>query len=434
VTDLARRRLPTSHVGRGLGTTTSGLLLAACFTYAFLALAARLLGPRQFAPLSALWAMVFIVGPGLFLPLQQELGRLLAGHRERRTGGLIVRQTAVVAGVMAASGAAAILVAGPWLTRRLLDGHWFLLGCLATSVVTWAVAYVVRGAFTGYGDFRGFAQLIAGEAMSRLPIAGLLILVGLREIDAFGAALALAPLVSALLVTRRGRRLRAEPGERVPWRSLTRAMGWLVAGSFLAQFLANAGPLTVQLLASDGQQKKAGIFLSALVIARLTFYLFQAAQAAILPNLAELVAQGRASDLRSSLRRLIRLCGALVLLTTGGAFVLGPLAVRVLFGSDYLIGARTIALLAGASSVYVLAAALNSVAIAAHGHRLGALAWLAGGVGFCAGLATSDELFLRVEVGYLLGTCVAAAILLRGLPPLVDGLVPGLRGQNGEVE
>jgi hypothetical protein len=74
------------------------------------------------------------------------------------------------------------------------------------------------------------------------------------------------------------------------------------------------------------------------------------------------------------------------------------------------------ALLAGASAIYVVAAALSGAAIGSGGHRLSALAWLAGCLAFLAGTLLVQDLFLRVELGYLLGSCIAAAVFLMGLP------------------
>ena len=83
-------------------------------------------------------------------------------------------------------------------------------------------------------------------------------------------------------------------------------MGWLVLGAMLAQSLANAGPLAVQVLADPSEEGQAGRFLSALVLARLSLYLFQAVQATLLPNVAVLVAASRVTELNTALRRLTR--------------------------------------------------------------------------------------------------------------------------------
>ena len=55
-----------------------GLVLAGLTAYGFTVVAARALGKTDYAPLSVLWAMVFLAGPGFFLPLEQEVSRALA--------------------------------------------------------------------------------------------------------------------------------------------------------------------------------------------------------------------------------------------------------------------------------------------------------------------------------------------------------------------
>jgi O-antigen/teichoic acid export membrane protein len=405
----------------------SGVLGAGLFTYLFLSLAGRVLGPEGFAPVSTLWALVFIVGPGLFLPVQQELGRVIGGQRGDRGGGHAVRKVALIAGSFALVTIAGTLAAGDWITRQLFGGNGALLWCFEASVVSYALTFVARGIFSGLGDFKDFGRLVAAESLARLVIGAALTLLGVRSATAFGVAICLAPVVSSAVVTRLGSKVRLRPGTRVGWRDVTRAMGWLVVGSMLAQFLANAGPLAVQLLATRAEENQAGRFLSALVVARLALYLFQAVQATLLPNLAELVAGGRIAELRRALRRLTVVCSVLVVVTTLGALVLGSLAVRVLFGAGFTISGRTMAVLAGASAVYVLAAALSGAAIASSGHRLSALAWLAGCLAFVLGTVVVHGLFLRVEVGYLLGSCTTAAVLLLGLPV-------HLRRHHGEVD
>ncbi len=117
-----------------------------------------------------------------------------------------------------------------------------------------------------------------------------------------------------------------------------------------------------------------------------------------------------------------------MVVTTIGAYLLGPLAVRLLFGSGFTLSRSTMALLAGASSVLVLAIALSGAAIAAGGHRMNALAWSLGIVGLVVGTMLSQDLFLRVELGYLLGSCSVAVALLVGLPAHIRRTQPVDRG------
>jgi hypothetical protein len=138
----------------GVKSVAAGFLVAGVFTYCFLTLAGRTLGPVAFAPVSTLWALVFIVGPGLFLPLQQELGRVLARTPAARSGGLVLRRSAVLAAVVAGAAMVAGLVVSPWLTDELFDGQWLLFWCFEVSVASYAVSFLARGVFSVWASSR----------------------------------------------------------------------------------------------------------------------------------------------------------------------------------------------------------------------------------------------------------------------------------------
>ena len=203
---------PRSSVLSGISSVGSGVLGAGVFTYLFLSLAGRVLGPAGFAPLSTLWALVFIVGPGLFLPVQQELGRVIAGQRGERGGARAARKVQVIAAAMAVTVGVAALVAGDWLTRELFDGQWALLWCFEGAVVAYAVSFTARGIFSGLGDFKDFGRLVAAESVVRLVIGAVLVLVGVHSATAFGVAIAAAPLVVHAARDPLGRADPAEPG------------------------------------------------------------------------------------------------------------------------------------------------------------------------------------------------------------------------------
>jgi O-antigen/teichoic acid export membrane protein len=427
----------TGVVGRvafltGVPSVAAGFFVAGGFTYCFLTLAGRILGPVDFAPVSTLWALVFIVGPGLFLPMQQELGRVLARVHTGQGGGLVLRRTSRLAAGVAGAAVVAGLLASPWLTAELFAGRWSLLWCFEASVVAYAVSFLARGVFSGLGDFPSFGRLVAVESVSRFAVAGGLVLLGIRSPGAFGVAIALAPLLSTLILTRLGRRMSLAPGIDVARRELLRAFGWLLMASLLGQALANAAPIAVQLLAPSHDGGAAGRFLSALVIARVAIYLFQAAQATIVPNLAQLSAQGRVEDVSLALRRMVAICLGLAVVGTVGAYLLGPQVVRLLFGPGFEISSVTMAVLTAASTVYVLAAALSSAAIATGSHRLSAIAWLVGCVTFAAGTLLGHGLYGRVEIGYLVGSCVAAVVLLVGLAVLAGTRETGRQNLDRE--
>jgi O-antigen/teichoic acid export membrane protein len=397
------------------------VLAAGLLTFAFLSLAGRVLGPEGLAPVSSLWAMVFIVGPGVFLPLQQELARVLGGQRAQAGGATAVRRAAVLATALVLVLSVATVAAGPWLVPAFFDDQWELLGCFLGAVAAYALAYTARGVLSGVGAFPALGQMIALESLVRLVLAAGMALAGLRTATTFGLSIALAPVLSTALTWWWCRReVRLLPGAPVTWRALTRAFGWLVLAAVLMQLLANAGPLAVQVLETEDQSGRAGLYLGALMIARVSLYLFQAVQATILPNLAELASAGRVGEIRAALRRIVVVSMVLVVVTFFGGLLLGPFGVRLLFGDRFTIGSWTMAVLAAASAVYVLAAALNGAALSIGAHRLCAAAWAGGCVVLAAASQVPGDLFTRVNTAYALGSCAAAGLLLLRLPRALE--------------
>jgi hypothetical protein len=93
-------------------------------------------------------------------------------------------------------------------------------------------------------------------------------------------------------------------------------------------------------------------------------------------------------------------------------YVLGPLAVKIMAGPDVVVGNRTMGLLALGSGFYMLALGLAQAVIALGGHREQAIGWAAGVAAFApTTLFISDDLFLRVELGLMVGSVVAFVVM-----------------------
>ena len=58
-----------------------GLIIAGLSSYLFFKVGQVALGKDDFKPIVALWFATFVVAPGFFLPLEQEMGRALAHRR-----------------------------------------------------------------------------------------------------------------------------------------------------------------------------------------------------------------------------------------------------------------------------------------------------------------------------------------------------------------
>ncbi len=397
----------------------AGLVVLGLTAYGFLVIAARALGPEAYAPLSALWAVVFLVGPGCFIPIEQELARSLAArHAAGLGGGPVIRRAARLGGGAVALLTVVCAVAGFVLLDRLFDGEVLLVVGLLLSLVGYYAEHLARGVLAGYGRFRPYGIALATEGTLRLVGCAVLAVLGVATAGPYGVVLGAAPLI-ATAVALRGQHDLAPPGPEADRRELTVALGWLLAGSVLAQGLANAGPVAVKLLADDSERAVAGRFLAALIVARVPLFLFTAVLAPALPRLARMAAAGDRPGFDAGLRRLLGLVAALSVAGTVGALVAGPTVVRTLFGADFELPAHDLATLAVACAAYLFAMTLAQALIAVSGHGRVAMAWLAGVVSFGVVTALGSDLLTRVELGMVAGGVVSAVAMGGLLLPLL---------------
>jgi O-antigen/teichoic acid export membrane protein len=137
-------------------------------------------------------------------------------------------------------------------------------------------------------------------------------------------------------------------------------------------------------------------------------------QASLLPRLARLAAQGALDEFRHGLSLLLKLVLGVAVLGTAGSFVLGPWALELVYGGG--LDRRTLTLLALASGLYMLALAIAQAVIALHGHRFVAVGWLAAMATFVVVTSfSSNDLYLRVELGLVAGSTTALAIFAYAL-------------------
>src|SRR5690606_13105121 len=146
-------------------------------------------------------------------------------------------------------------------------------------------------------------------------------------------------------------------------------------------------------------------------IARVPLFLFQAVQASLLPRLSHLAGGRRWPEFRVALRRLLLVVGGIGAIATLGAWTVGPFVLTTLFGDEYQLGHRDLALLALSSALFMAAVALGQSLIALSSQTNLALAWAAGIVAFAGVTALGNDLFLRVELGLVLGTATVVGIL-----------------------
>src|SRR5262245_5126596 len=406
--EAARRRNPLPSGTAAVGV---GLIVAGLSAYGFLFVANIALSDAEYSPLGALWSLVFLAGPGLFLPFEQEISRALAERRARGLGGAPVVRRAGTLGVGLLLGVLVVLIlSARWTVEHLFDGQILLLVGLALGLAGALCGHLTRGSMSGTGNFKGYGTYIGADGFIRVLGAIACAVIGFNTAGPFGIAVGIAGLI-AVPVALKVQRPRLEEGPEAKLAEVGSALSLLLVASLCTFALMNIGPVLVKLLANDDQAEAAGRFVNGVVIARIPLFLFQAVQASLLPKLSTLAHSGQIRDFRSGLRRLLIAVGGLAVLGTLVGVLLGPFIVEIMFPEADL-GARTMGLLAAGAGLYMLAMACAQALIALGGHRDQAIGWASG----CVALAitvvfVSHDLFFRVEVALLVGSAVSLAMM-----------------------
>ncbi|MGA7987203.1 MAG: hypothetical protein WCB51_02260 [Candidatus Dormiibacterota bacterium] len=403
---LRRLPLPTGTIPVAIGLGLAGLM-----QYGFLVVAARALGQANFAPLSVFWALLFVCGPGFFVPIEQETGRAIAARRVRGEGGRPIIERAALLG----SGLAVVLVvvtlalAGP-IDRRVFDGDPALLAALIAGFVAYLVQFLARGTLAGNGRFGSYGMLIGGEGVLRVVFATILALIGIKVAGPYGVAMIIASVVAIAMATV-GRHGLFDPGPPAPWSEVSTALSFLLIASVFTQLLASVGAVAVQLLATPAQETAAGRFQLSRIVAYVPLFLFQAVQSALLPRLSSLATAGRNLEFRSLLFRLLALVGALGAVAVVGFTLLGPAVTRLLFGHGFELSSLDFALLSASCIGFIVTQVFGYALIALSSYRRVALGWFVGGIVFMGVAALGSGLFLRVELGLLCGAIASSAVM-----------------------
>lgn len=415
--------------GGGRSILTLGLVADGVGSYLYLTSSGRALGPERFALISVMWAVLFLVGNGLFIPVEQELARSIASNTARGTGGdgivgRLATATAVLVAVVAVVG---IALSGTIRASLFRDETGFV-AALIVGVASVACMFLVRGTLAGTGRYAAYGALFMADAAAKAIPAVILAGAGVDEPLVYAWIMATSGFVGCLvaLAVARPIGLRRGTGPAAPWAPILSALGFLLLTSVLSLTVINIGTVAVEVLSGPAEQAAAGIFLSALVIARVPLFLFQAVQAIVLPRLSAKASVGDVSGFRADLQVLAGGLAGLTAVAVAGAFAFGAFAQRVLFGDEFdRIDGRDMGLLTLASMLMTGALTLNQAQIALRRQHQTWWPWALALVAFLAVAAkSSSDLLGRVEwamcAAGVVALIVAAWLLrseLRRVPP-----------------
>lgn len=411
-----------------------GTVLVGAAGYAFVALAGHLFDPSEAAAVSTVYMVVNILGPGVFLALEQEVSRRTAhaialGRSVREA----VVWTAIRGAGLLIAGLLALVVCAPFLVDDALAGHSGLLVAAAVNTALAAMMSLVRGVLAGLDDFGGYAASWGAEGLGRLVFVGSAWIAGPVPVTwyaaTFAAGTGCSAVVGVLCAVRRRRRLvRPSLGDTaVNGGSRPGASGGLpslAVATLLTYVIANLSVVIVTTRLQDAAL--AAAFAAGLLLARMPLFVFSPVQAFLLTALTD--AQARAQRRRFRLTVRNGLAVALAFGAAGflGVLALGGWALRELFGTRVPLSTLTLVCLVGSTVLLMGAQVLHAALVARGRHRKVAASWLAGAVVLVAVLTSPAEPVAAAVVAQALAALTVAVGMACALSR--SATVPGNTG------
>ena len=348
-------------------TITGGTLVAAGMmtmnvtTYAFNVLAARLLVPREFGALTALFGII-LVGTVAQLGLQAVTARRLAVASTER-GEIIattIRVTALTATMVGLVVAASTVVMTPALK---LDSYWPVILCGAT-LVPMTVMGAQSGIAQGTSRWGFLTAIYVGNGLGRMVGGTVALLISPTPTSAMlGVAIGAWTPVLAGVPTFLGHRA-SSSRDRSRTSMLREAM--LSTHALLAFFvLSNMDALIARNLFGEHES---GLYASGLILAKAAFFLPQFVSVVLYPDFA------RATTHHARLRAasFVALLGAL---TVVGTLALPQLALILVGGDEYEAIRDRLWLFALAGSLLAIVYLLVFDALARRAHGILVMIW-----------------------------------------------------------
>lgn len=428
--------------GRSAGTLSAGVGLAGLLTYVFFALASHNLDPVAYGEVVVLWSAVFVTISVLHRPVEQLISRGVAERRARGESVVGVARTAAKIQALVALGfaIAALALRGP-LQDELLSGSETLYWVYVASVLAFAASFFARGLLAGEGRSGLLGALLVLESASRVAFS-LAVALGIANgRNAVAIGIAIAPLVSLVVVPlgfsrarRNGQRFPGRPGpnptaaEAKPSSrrlySAKPSSRRFYSSSFAAavfvimlseQALLNGGPLLVN--SAEGAAA-AGFIFNVLMLARAPLLVFQGISISLLPHLTRLRSSGGEQANAAfglSVEATLRAVAAFTAMVAVIVAAAGPALMQVAFGDRFAYDRVGLLIVTAAMGLYLAATTLNQAALAQGKATRAATAWGVCALGFLTWSAASllDDAARRIEIGLLAAAATLLVLLWR---------------------
>lgn len=345
---------------RQFGLLSVSFFAASGLGLLLLVVVARWLTPAENAHFQAVWGLIFAFGSVLG-SVEQEVTR-------RATSAAIDGRRTPVGAVQAialAALACLVLLAGLLATppgRVIVQDSGPVIALTLLSVLNFSVLILARGVLLGAHSMRGYTGLLVGEALMRLVIIGVLVLLG---VDAAMEWAVFATVVGSLVWVAALRRLASSmdwSGGRDPWSRVGGTVAALAIANGLSALVLTGFPAVAAVVLGDPGEL--AVLFAVITLARTPLALLAPVQALTVPTVVRWSRGGDTERLSRALRNIAVGSAVTALLGAAVGYVIGPWGVALVLGADYRPGPGMAALVAAATCV-MAGALLQAAALVA---------------------------------------------------------------------
>lgn len=326
-----------------LGVVGTALITANILGILFLAIVARYIDPDDNARFIAIWGLLF-AGASIVSFIEQETARqvVVSSTRGRDIPRSVI-QIFFVALIPIIIGMVLIGLSSlgiPYFGQSVLRRLGFI-ALICAALIGLAVQFLYRGIFLGSKKDSEYVVIIVGESSLRILALLALALIFSFTVETAVYAMAAGSL-AWLLLGKRNLHISYDSAEYWTWNKVISTVALMCMANGFVSLLLTGYPALVTIVI--GSTKGLAEFFSIVTVSRMPLVLLSPVQALVVPYVTSLIVSGRKRDLTRlvNLGIVWTLAGMLTLFIAG--YYLGPLAIRIIFGANYIVDALPVAL------------------------------------------------------------------------------------------
>ena len=388
---------------KAIGTLGVAIATASVFGLVLIGIVARWLTQDEYAAFLVIWGVVFAGGSVLSVIEQETARQVTISESRKQPVPASIGQLTLVA-LLASTITLAVLTLLPF-GQTVFGRSLWLVALTFIAFSGFAAQFAVRGIFLGRQDHIRYAFLVISEATLRIIAIGILWILNVTpSIPAAIAAVVVGCFGWAPMARRAFSNIDLKNGKE-PWGKATKRVLVLASSNALLASVMTGFPTLVGSVI--GTSVGLASFFSVVTISRIPLTLLSPVQALVVPTTTRALLDNNHEYIRSMQIQLLAVLLLAAGFLAGGGWLLGPWAVRLAFGPDYVVSSALVSLML-AVTVFMAGAQLQTaVFVSLERYNLIAATWGSAFLGAIMAISfTTGDSVRRGTAGF-----IAAALL-----------------------